>query len=199
MWVDLDQEPLLAMEGAGGLDAAPQDLKRKIGPRYIARGLRGAPRGVAGAVKILRRTEAYMLEFVHSPRCQPVTVTEVQATLGDREYGKAMVPLPPVTMEQEEETDECGHSTGGESYSGYASAFGGHKFGGWEWRAEQKKRRAALERERLMDGYKSASSIESVLTGALWGRYMCNGQCSQVRACVDLFTLEVGGVMSRVA
>jgi hypothetical protein len=96
--------------------------------------------------------------------CIRKTPLTVRALPSDFPPGERIEALPIRTIVQDEETEEYGHSTGGDSYSAYASAFGSHKFGSASFRAQKKAAEEALDRERALRGSFSASSCESVLT-----------------------------------
>jgi hypothetical protein len=116
------------------------------------------------SLKLLRRIEEYQRRFVMTSSCIRKTPLTVRALPSDFPPGERIEALPIRTIVQDEETEEYGHSTGGDSYSAYASAFGSHKFGSASFRAQKKAAEEALDRERALRGSFSASSCESVLT-----------------------------------
>ena len=105
-----------------------------------ASGLVGVPDAVASAVKLLRRIHAYTLHFdAAGARMRLGQAYQQPSGQGPGgASGEPLVALPLRSLAQDEETESVGKSTGGDTYSGYASAFGAHKPGSWQWRAARR-------------------------------------------------------------
>jgi hypothetical protein len=129
--------------GRGGVGAEGAGGEGWVGEGGCAEGIGGGGRGrerngggirKSETVKLLIRIEEYYERFVLGNNCRLLTTAEVAVPADESVgVGRDVVEgiLPPLSQE-EEHTEECGYSTGGHSYSGYASTFGTHKLGDWQ-------------------------------------------------------------------